>query len=161
MVAVGGLEPEYQPLLLIESVDELRNEFPNAGLIIVGGGSLRSVAEQAIAARSLQNNIFLAGPAEHGVVLKLIEKADLMLRVTQFDGDAISVRESLFLGTPVIASRTGLRPEGVQLIDDQTPKSIVTAIEKVLSDPIKPGVASDDSDNVSEVVDLYLRLAGK
>ena len=54
----------------------------------------------------------LAGNVEHPVVLHLIRDARLLLRTTLFDGDAISVREALFLGTPVIATDNKMRPDG-------------------------------------------------
>ena len=44
------------------------------------------------------------GDVEHPVTLHLINRADILLRTTKFDGDAIAVREALFLETPVIAT---------------------------------------------------------
>ena len=40
----------------------------------------------------------------------------ILLRTTLYDGDAVSVREALWIGTPVIASDNGMRPEGVRLV---------------------------------------------
>jgi glycosyltransferase involved in cell wall biosynthesis len=159
LVSIGGLEPEYQPILLIESLKDLRADHPDVGLIIVGGGSMRPEAEKAVSDAGLDDDIMLAGSAEHDVVLKLIEEADATLRITKYDGDAISVRESLFLGTPVIATQAGIRPEGVHLIDEQTPKAIIEAIKAVLSDPRNVVDISDANDHIGEVVGLYKRLA--
>src|SRR5438105_8526009 len=36
--------------------------------------------------------------------LRAIADADVLLRTTLYDGDAISVREALYLGTPVVAT---------------------------------------------------------
>lgn len=47
--------------------------------------------------------------------VKLIEASDIMLRPTQTDGDALSVREALYLGRNVLASDAVERPEGVML----------------------------------------------
>ncbi|QQS33831.1 MAG: glycosyltransferase family 4 protein [Acidobacteriota bacterium] len=158
-VAVGGLEPEYQPLLLIDAMRYIVDEHQNAGLVIVGGGSLREHAENAILEAGLADSVLLADSIEHDVVLKLIEQADVMLRITQFDGDAISVRESLFLGTPVIASRTGLRPEGVHLIDDHEPESIAAAVSEVMSVPPRHQDAAPQADQIAAIIGLYRKLA--
>lgn len=159
LVAVGGLEPEYQPLLLIDAMDQIKAAFPNAGLMIVGGGSLREQALDAILDVGLADCVLLADSIEHDVVMKLIEQADVMLRITRFDGDAISVRESLFLGTPVIASKTGLRPEGVHLIDDHEPETVAAAVSEVLSATPRQQCPEPETDHVADIIGLYTKLA--
>lgn len=116
LIAVGGLEKDYDPLLQIAAMKEIIAELPNAGLMIVGGGSMQSAVASAVASSGCADAILLAGNIEHAVTLRLMNDADMVLRTTLFDGDAISVREALFLGTPVIATDTGERPEGVSLI---------------------------------------------
>ncbi|MCV4567241.1 hypothetical protein OFB72_32285, partial [Escherichia coli] len=72
------------------------------------------------------------GDLPHVITLQMISSANVLLRTTRFDGDAISVREALFLGTPVIATDNGMRPEGVITIT--TPADTVnltSAIEKL------------------------------
>ena len=46
---------------------------------------------------------------------KIIARADLFVRPTITDGDALSLREALFFGTPTIASDCTMRPEGTIL----------------------------------------------
>ncbi len=55
-----------------------------------------------------------------------------MLRTTWYDGDAISVREALHFGVPVIASDNGMRPEGTHLIPARDLEALVAAAEKIL-----------------------------
>ena len=74
---------------------------------------------------------FLAGDVEHKITLHLIKKADILLRTTKFDGDAIAVREALFLDTPVIATDNGLRPAGVNLIPIHDQDELVKKIENL------------------------------
>ena len=45
----------------------------------------------------------MCGDLPHAATLQAIARSDLMLRTTSYDGDAISVREALHLGTPVVA----------------------------------------------------------
>ena len=98
----------------------------------------------------------LAGDTDREVVLHLIEKADVLLRTTKFDGDAISVREGLFLGTPVIATDNGMRPKGVNLIPIQDIAALEIAIEQELrrEEAFLP-MDEDGTKNIREVVRLY------
>ena len=45
----------------------------------------------------------------------LLRKSSILVRPTNTDGDAVSVRESLFFGTPVLASDVVPRPEGTNV----------------------------------------------
>ncbi len=47
--------------------------------------------------------------------VKLIESADIVLRPTNTDGDALTVREALYLGKKILASDVTSRPEGTML----------------------------------------------
>lgn len=49
----------------------------------------------------------------------LIHLASLFVRPTASDGDAISVREALYFGTPVVTSDVVHRPDGVQLFENR------------------------------------------
>ena len=47
--------------------------------------------------------------------VRILQKCDLVLRTTNTDGDAVSIREALHFGKPVLASDAVKRPEGVAL----------------------------------------------
>ena len=156
LLSVGGLEKDYDPLFQIDVMKEILAKFPNAGLMIVGDGSMRSEVEAAIAASGYADNIHLAGNIEHSVTLHLINDADILLRTTLFDGDAISVREALFLGTSVIATDTHSRPNGVHLVDIGDKNALVAEINKVVAAGNQNHLESlPDESNIKEVVDLY------
>ena len=154
LLSVGGFEPEYEPLEQIAAIKRIREDHPDAGLMILGGGSLKAEAEAAVRKLDHSESVMLAGNVEHGIALHLMERADIMLRITKFDGDAISVREALFLGTPVIATNTGTRPVGVNLINSSREEDLVEAVSSV---PGKNGIqrGDDGSRNIREVLDLY------
>lgn len=59
--------------------------------------------------------------------VRLLRLCDLVVRTTNTDGDAISIREALYFGKPVLASDIVKRPEGVVMfktrdVDDFTEK---------------------------------------
>lgn len=159
LLSVGGLEKEYDPLVQIEAVGKIRENLPNAGLLIVGDGSMRSEVETAVSASGHAADILIAGNVEHAVTLHLINNADILLRTTLFDGDAISIREGLFLGTPVIATDNGMRPAGVHLIPMNDAESLAAAVDEITK--IGPGETKEIArveDNIARVVRLYEQL---
>jgi glycogen(starch) synthase len=156
LLAVGGLEPDYDPLLQIRALGEVLNTNANAGLVIAGDGSMRAEVEQAIASSGYAGSIMLAGNVPHHVVLHLIRNADVLLRTTLFDGDAISVREALFLGTPVIATDNGMRPEGVHLVPTGNAPALAYTISRLLASPgERPTALVRDTSNIKRTVALY------
>lgn len=156
LLAVGGLEKDYDPLMQVAAMETILNEFPQAGLMIVGGGSMRGDVERAAAASGYADRILLAGNVDHAVTLHLINEADVFLRTTLFDGDAIAVREALFLGTPVIATDNGMRPEGICLIPVGDKNALIRGIAEIVTKgkPVR-GQRMPDTANISAVLDLY------
>ena len=159
LVSVGGLGQEYDPLLQIEAMKEIVTSLTNAGLMIVGGGSMSNEVEAVVAASGCSNAIMLAGNVEHEVTLHLMRDADIVLRTTLFDGDAISVREALFLGAPVIATDTGDRPNGVYLIGIGDKNGLVRNVLKIIASPqSERDERLADNTNIASVVKLYEEL---
>ncbi len=66
--------------------------------------------------------------------IKLIIHTDIVLRPTNTDGDALTVREGLFLGKPVVASDVVIRPEGTKLFKTRDAESLARAIAEVLNE---------------------------
>lgn len=156
------LEDVYDLFMQIDAMEKVLQKLPNAGLMIVGSGSLEDDLKTAIAEKSYADRIFLTGDVEHKIVLHLINKADILLRTTKFDGDAIAVREALFLDTPVIATDNGLRPEGVHLIPISDPDALVETIEKLVHRERPAKIAKpDDRRNIIEVLNIYNEIAAK
>lgn len=60
--------------------------------------------------------------------IKLIMKSDIVIRPTNTDGDALTIREGLFLGKTVIASDVVLRPNGVKLFKSRDTDSLAQVI---------------------------------
>ena len=159
LLSVGGLEADYDPIFQINALRQIIEDHPNAGLMIVGDGSMRTKVENAVAASGLTKRILLAGNVEHALTLHLIQKSDVLLRTTLFDGDAISVREALFLGTSVIATDNGMRPDGVKLIASGSFDDLINAINEILPQPQSVGQAVADTSNIKAVVDIYEGLS--
>jgi glycosyltransferase involved in cell wall biosynthesis len=161
LLTVGLLEKEYALSLQIEALEPILTKFPNAGLMILGSGSLEKELRELIEAKKYREKIFLTGDVEREITIHLIERADLLLRPTYFDGDAVSVREALFLRTPVIATDNGMRPNGVNLIS--LPPRVEILVEKifqVLTNKVEQNSAENFGgwENIEAVLNVYEEL---
>jgi glycogen(starch) synthase len=161
LISVGLLEPEYDLPLQIEALGQIRQKFPSAGLLLIGSGSLEQDLRARIRACSYAEHVLLCGDVPHAVTMAAIARSDLMLRTTLYDGDAVSVREAIHLGTPVIASDNEMRPPGVHLIPKSDLQALLHAIEQTLTHPAVSKVkGGSDETNLQAVLDFYLQLTG-
>lgn len=161
LLTVCLLEETYDLFMQIDVMEKILEKFPEAGLMIVGSGSLEEKLKKTIASKVYAEKILLAGDVEHKITLHLINKADILLRTTLFDGDAIAVREALFLETPVIATDNKMRPEGVHLIPIHDAEALVEGIEALAENEksAKTG-KTDDHSNIVEVLKVYDEIIG-
>jgi glycogen synthase len=159
-LSMGWLEPEYDYSLQIRALGLVRQSYPRAGLLILGEGRLRPQLEQEIAAASCPEDVLLAGDLPHEIALAAMARPDLFLRTTHYDGDSISVREALHFGTPVIASDTGLRPDGVRLVPMRDEEALVGAILAQLKEHKPPRRAPEaHEENIAAIHHLYENLS--
>jgi glycogen synthase len=157
LISVGGLEPVYDPLFQIRSFARVLKQYPSAGLLMVGGGSMQADVTKQIASDGLSSQIILTGDLPNASVLRLIDTSAVMIRATRADGDAISVREALALGTPVVASDASPRPEGAIVFQTGNEESFVAAVDAALRMG-KQAAQPLGNDNICAMVDLYQDL---
>jgi glycosyltransferase involved in cell wall biosynthesis len=163
LLCVCGLEPEYDVPIQIETLSHVLKKFPNAGLAILGSGSQKQTIATLIAGKPYADHILLAGDTPHAATLRAIQECSMLLRTTHYDGDALSVREAIDLGTPVIATDNGMRPEGCHLIPMPPQlEPLVAQIERVLTTPVKKATAPPEGEagveNLDQVIALYESL---
>ena len=160
LISVGLLEKEYDLPLQISVVDRVRQKFPNAGLLMIGSGSKEAELRDLIAAQSYAAHLLLPGDVPYKATLQAIRQSDVMLRTTLYDGDAVSVREALYLGVPVIASDNGMRPPGVHLIPSSNLDALFEAIEQTLNTAPNEDsrTAPPDETNIEAVFRVYEEL---
>ena len=161
LVSTGWLEPEYDFPLQIRALGAIRERCAGAGLMILGAGRLEETLRRQIQATPYAGHVLLAGDVPHDVAMAALARCDAFLRTTWYDGDAVSVREALHFGTPVIASDNGMRPAGVTLVPASNLDSLVDAVTHQLAvgKGPRPTNRPDDS-GIRAVVELYKELAG-
>lgn len=114
--------------MCVELTAALRKRFSNVGFVfaLAEDNTSRSYFEnimQRIKELDIVDNFyFLKGQKELWPIFK---KADLMIRPTTTDGDAISIREALYFRCPVIASNVFERPTGTILFRSRDLKDLL------------------------------------
>ncbi|AKF82090.1 glycosyl transferase family 1 [Myxococcus fulvus 124B02] len=148
--------PVYGRKVAFRALRKLMESHPDVGLALFGPGTdseefIRDARELGVAGQ-----LEVLGELDHPAALGLIARSDVFLRPTTHDGDSISVRESLALGVPCVASDVCARPEGTRLFRAGDAASLATSIgEAVAAGPAK--VASPDVGPV--LLELYEALA--
>lgn len=96
-----------------------------------------SNTDQTLLMEQYKNNIIEYGISENVLIweapisfIKLILQADVVLRATNTDGDAISIREALYFGKSVVASDVVPRPDGTVLFRN---RDCVDFADKIVS----------------------------
>ncbi|QSR36412.1 hypothetical protein CFI10_15775 [Marinobacterium iners] len=83
----------------------------------------------------------------------LLQHADVSVRATNTDGDALSVRESIYLGVPCISSNCVKRPKEAILFNNRSVKSLTDKIVKTIT--IKENSNTFDATNY---FDIYRKI---
>ena len=154
------MRPEYAIESLFEAVAGLRERYPDVGVIIAGAKGSHDVLLQQLDAFKLTECCFIVGTVTHEIFLSLLRKCQVYLRSNRQEGTSSSIRESIYLGTPVIADDTGDHPEGVITY----PWGDATAIEKTLLEffttPLEDRSSGAEApDTVAIEVDYLVRCA--
>ena len=159
LLTVGLLEPEYDLPLQIDTLEDILQRFPHAGLAIAGAGSREEELRRKIAAKSYAAQILLYGDLPRAATLRAMVDADVLLRTTLYDGDSVSVREALYLGLPVIATDNGMRPPGLRLVRVSDRAALREAVFETLAEGKRPAAATGDGqENIRAVVEFYKEI---
>lgn len=123
------------------ALEHVRQDFPEALLMIVGGGNAKPWLEKEIAGWGLEHNVLLAGHVTHADLPAYYAAADVVIIPTShFEGTSLSALEAMATGKPVIATNVGGLPD---LIEDELSGLIIQphaeqlgrAITRILADP--------------------------
>ncbi len=136
LVAVAGGEedPERGLAIVLRAVQQLVVLRPSLGVVLMGwqvGPRTRPLIDEL----GLARRAVCLGEVSHDRCLAFLRAADVVVRSTFVDGDAITVREALAFGVPVVASDTAFRPDGVTLFRKGDVSDLVVKLGQVLAAP--------------------------
>lgn len=159
IVTVGLLEPEYDLARQIDAFEAVRERHNAAGLVIIGSGSLDEALRAQLAGKKYRDHILICGDVPHAVTLRAIYESAIMWRTTLYDGDAVSVREALHLGVPVIATDNQMRPSGVTVIPVGDTAALQQATFSLIDQPRqRERQLQSGETNMAQTMALYQEL---
>jgi len=122
------LRPDFNIDFLLQGLRALVQQNPRLGFIFIGAYHETTTLEQLLREQGLAENSFVAGDLDHGDFLATLAASTVYVRTPVVDGVSSSVLEALGLGTAVVASENGSRPEGVMTYQDG---SVTDFVEKM------------------------------
>jgi len=150
--------------LLIALVTRLAKSYPRVGLVLsVNGGPPEQIRETIeTARREVGDHMLLLAEALEDIS-SVLAASQLFLRTTNTDGDAVSIREALYLGVPVVASDAVTRPRSCVLFRSRDIEDLERQVRSALGNlaGLKAGIAPEDVvDNAVPILELYDELLG-
>ena len=122
---------------LIKGIKKLLEEGYKINLYILGDGELRSELNKYIETNNLGEQIHLLGFKENPY--KYIEKCDVVISSSRYEGFSLFINESLFIGKVILATKCAgpvelLRNGELGLIMENSENGIYEGIKKILED---------------------------
>ena len=171
---VAALVPHKGQRFLIEAAAKVISQIPHVRFVILGSGTLESEIRTHIRRLQLEQHVLLGGFRPD--VLSLQKGFDLFVLSSTTEGLGTTLLDSMALGLPIIATRTGGIPEVV--VDTETgvlvppcnSQALATAIVGLLRDPTSRarfGTAArarvreqfSAEQMIQRTLEAYLRLA--
>ncbi len=146
--------------MMLEAVAVLKKEFPRILAVFV-----QSVAGDPKWERWVGDRVSELGIQSHFTYSSrpcsypdLLAQSHVFVRPTNTDGDAISIREALYLNKAVAASDCVPRPAGVRTFRTRDMDSLLSALRLCIAER-KPLDGSEKTDFSGQLIDLYKSLA--
>jgi sugar transferase (PEP-CTERM/EpsH1 system associated) len=170
---VGRMDAVKNPLALIAMLRELLALDPGLRarlrLVVVGDGPLRPAVTEAVAANSLEANVWLAGASDD--VAAHLRDFDVFVLPSLNEGISNTILEAMSSGLPVIAARVGGNAELIEhdvtgtLVDENTAAHFAAALLRYLADHQRVAhhgaaarAAVEQHFSMQRMVDAYLQV---
>lgn len=133
IVSVARLDPQKNPLGMVDAFTKALGTSENWHLLLAGQGSLHGDLERHIAAHNLRHRVHLLGSRDD--VPAILGASDLFLMASDWEGTPMAVIEAMAAGLPVVSTAVGGLSELV--VSDScgllTPKGDMDALAKSLA----------------------------
>ena len=98
---VAELNKNKNQIMLINCINELKKNYKNVKLLIVGDGPLEEEYRNTIDKLKLQENVFLLG--KRSDINEILQITDIYLASSIREGLPVNVMEAMYVGLPIIA----------------------------------------------------------
>ncbi len=147
IVCVGRLVHRKGQDKLIEAMPQVLKEFPDAVLLLVGEGPIRSMLDKLIRHHGLEHHVIFTGRIKFEDLAKYIQLGEVFAMPSrdrffglEVEGLGIVYLEASACGVPVIVGKSGGAPDAViqnqtgLIVDGTKPQEISDAICRLLAD---------------------------
>lgn len=150
--------------MCIDLCANLKDDYPQIGLVFclpdIGDQNYFKKMKERIVEKSIGSNfLFVNAPYQFYPILM---RSDLFVRPTITDGDAVSIREALYLKIPTVSSNVVPRPEGTILFKNQDNNEFTSKVKDILNNwelHKKKLKSINIEDHIEKIVDIYQKLA--
>ncbi len=140
LLFVRSFHTMYNPMMAIEVLKKLLNDYDTAELCMVGPDKDGSMQEVQKLARELgvEDRLIITGRLDKKEWIALSEQYDIFINTTNFDNQPVSIIEAMALGMPVVSTNAGGLPyliktkvDGI-LVEKNDVKAMVRNIIKLI-----------------------------
>jgi len=130
----------YNPKMAIKVLYELKKEYPNAKLCMVGPDKEDALQGCIDFARQLDVEVIFTGKLSKEEWVSLSKEYTVFINTTHFDNTPISLLEAMAIGLPIVSTNVGGIPflvddnETALLVHDDAVAEMVAAIKKLIDD---------------------------
>ena len=131
----------YNPKMAIEVFYEIKKEFPNASLCMVGPDKENLIHECKKLADKLNVDVTFTGKLSKEEWISLSNDYTIFINTTHFDNTPVSLIEAMAVGLPIVSTNVGGIPylikdkENALLVNDTAVFEMVGAIQSLLNNP--------------------------
>lgn len=105
LISIGNLEPVKGHRYLLEAVKEIKKEYPNILLYIIGNGSLYRSFQSEINKLEISENVIMLGYLKHGEINNWLNISDILVLPSLQESFGIVQLEAFSCGKPVVATK--------------------------------------------------------
>jgi len=109
LVCTRGFSTYYSVDVVVRAFAEVKKQFPEAQLDLVGGGPLESEIRKLVADLNL-TGVNFTGVASYREIGKYYEQADIFINASWLDNMPVSIIEAFASGTPVVTTSPECMP---------------------------------------------------
>ena len=172
---VGSFRPQKRVDVLIQAMTRVRGAFPEARVVLIGGGQERAQLEELASRYGLADAVAFAGERPHDRIPALLSAFDVCVSSSDFEGTPLAVMEYMASGKAIVATEVGGVPELITnevhglLVSPDNPAQLAGGIVRFLQDPtfaeecgqrarVRQLAEFDFGSTVSTVADIYLEF---
>ncbi len=136
---IGRLVKQKGHRYLIQAVKKVIEKNPKTKFFIIGRGKLEKNLKNMVKSSNLDSSVIFTGFRED--VYSLIDKLDLIVMPSLWEGLGVALLEALALGKPIVAAAVGGIPEVIRdketgvLVAAKDAEALAKAIIKLLQEP--------------------------